>query len=272
MTNSLTVKEFQNILLGMMSEFHDFCEKNGLTYYMVGGTLLGAVREGGFIPWDDDVDFAMPRADYERFIRIYSGNLDLHCLKNDKKHMFPYVKLFHKETPLVRIDDETHGFHSDVFTKFDIYPIDGLGKTEAKAHKHLQKVSKKKHLLYINLTKGKSPSAIKRCICGVIRLLPSRQILRSIEGSMKKYPLEKSSYITRWREGGVTPNVIAKEIFGEPLLLPFEQYHFYAPRDYHAYLTSVYGDYTVRKQGGANLRHDAAKNDVAKKLADSLKK
>ena len=62
--------ELQQKLLNMLSWFHDFCEKNNLKYYILYGTLLGAIRHKGFIPWDDDIDVGMPRDDYEKFLKI----------------------------------------------------------------------------------------------------------------------------------------------------------------------------------------------------------
>ncbi len=270
MNQRFTIKEFQSVLLDMMTEFHRFCEKNGLTYYMVGGTLLGAVREGGFIPWDDDVDFAMPRDDYEKFIQIYEGTLALHCLQNDNEHMFPYIKLFNPQMPLITVDDEQYNFHSEIFVKFDIYPIDGLGNDARKATKRLKKISRKKHLLFLNLTKSKSKNLLKRFVLFFVRKLSPARILKSIDKAMQKYSVEKSMFLTRWREGGAKPNVIKKEIFGSPVLIPFENQNFYAPQDSHTYLSSVYGDYMIRKQSNTAPRHGVARNEIAKKLAQSI--
>ena len=64
------MNEMQSKLLDMMKWFHGYCEENGLRYYALGGTALGAVRHGGFIPWDDDLDVGMPRADYDRMISL----------------------------------------------------------------------------------------------------------------------------------------------------------------------------------------------------------
>ena len=66
----LSRAEVQKLLTEMLGQFADYCTRHGLRYYLVGGTLLGAVRHKGFIPWDDDVDVGMPRSDYERFLEL----------------------------------------------------------------------------------------------------------------------------------------------------------------------------------------------------------
>ena len=255
----------------MMEEFHRFCVENQLKYYMVGGTLLGAVREGGFIPWDDDVDFAMPRPDYERFIKEYRGGMRLKCMQNDKTHLFPYIKLFHEELSVVGIEDEQYDIHSKVFVKFDIYPIDGVGCDKSKALALMKRVRQRKQILYLNLTREKATGALKNIVLWGIRRIPSRIILRGIERKMKTHSYEKSTFLTRWREGGITANLVNRSVFGEPVLLPFEDHSFFAPQDYHEYLTKVYGDYMVRRQENSGLRHDTATNEMTVQLESYLK-
>ena len=267
----ITVKQLQEIFLGMMEEFHRFCEENQLKYYMVGGTLLGAVREGGFIPWDDDVDFAMPRPDYERFIKEYNGGMRLRCMQNDKTHLFPYIKLFHEELSVVGIEDEQYDIHSKVFVKFDIYPIDGVGCDKSRALALMKRVRQRKQLLYLNLTREKSKNTIKNLALWGIRHIPSRSLLKGIDRAMQTYSYEKSEYLTRWREGTPSANILNRSVFGEPVLLPFEDHSFFAPQEYDVYLTHVYGNYMERKRMDSGLRHDTSANDIARLFEKNLK-
>lgn len=80
---NVDIQEIHSVLLNMLIDFDTICRKHKLTYYMVGGTLLGAVRHNGFIPWDDDIDIGMPRPDYERFVNlaqtefpVFSSNME----------------------------------------------------------------------------------------------------------------------------------------------------------------------------------------------------
>lgn len=272
MSEALTMNEFHVLLFDMLTEFHEFCEKNDLKYYMIGGTLLGAVRFENFIPWDDDVDLAMPREDYERLAQIYEGSLSLHTYKNDRDHMFPYTKLFSKKSPLVRVKDEKFNIDGQCFAQIDLYPIDGLGDDREKAIAQLAAVKKQKRLLFLNLTTEKSKNPIKRVLLFFIRRMSPRRIIRRIDKKMQKHTVKASRYLTRWREGGVSPNAVPREVFGDPILIPFADKHFCAPADAHTYLTLVYGDYTVDKRCDEGLRHATTRNNIAEKMAEDLTK
>ena len=98
MIDELTIR-IQKKLIVMLAWFDTFCRENKLKYYAVGGTLLGAVRHHGFIPWDDDVDLAMPRKDYERLSRLMGTNEHNHYIletaySDDRSFCFPYMKLY----------------------------------------------------------------------------------------------------------------------------------------------------------------------------------
>ena len=93
------VRKYQLAQLELMRLMHELCDKLNLTYYLIGGTLLGAVRHGGFIPWDPDIDIAMPREDYEK-IREYFSQLDsdrylYQHYSTEKNHLFPAKKIDH---------------------------------------------------------------------------------------------------------------------------------------------------------------------------------
>lgn len=271
MRKKYTLKEVHELFLIMIQEYHEFCVKNNLTYYMVGGTLLGAIREKGFIPWDDDVDFAMPRDDYERFIRIYDGNFKLKCYKSDKKYFFPYLKLFHSDMPILSVCDSQYGIEGQMFLKFDIYPLDGVGTTIEQAQEVVRKVEFLKKMLYVNQSCDSSKNLLKKSVVKIIRMIPTSVYVRLIDKVMQHFSYDESAIITRWRMPNMINNVVKKDVFGKPELVEFESLQLFAPEKYDEYLKSVYGEYMTEKRENTGLRHDVNGNAVSEKLITNLK-
>ena len=133
---ALTLKETQGALLEILIKFDEICREHGLRYSLAYGTLLGAVRHKGFIPWDDDVDVAMPRPDYEKFYdMVQNGEIDLgerFVLSEDRgKHAFyPFLKLMDKTRPIKRWSQK-----EVPYLYIDIFPLDGAPKDEKKLKK-----------------------------------------------------------------------------------------------------------------------------------------
>ena len=272
MENSITIKQLHKLFLEMMEEFHSYCEQNNIDYVMVGGTLLGAARDKGFILWDDDVDFAMPRPDYERFLNIYNGKLKIEHYSKNKAYFFPYMKLFHENTPIVRVDDELYDVHEHVFLKFDIYPIDGVGCNRKKAERLASIIQKLRRIVYLNISEDKSSNLLKQVFIGCVRLIPSIWLIQLQDKLMSKYNYRESCFVTRWRMPDLKKNIVDKATFEPACLLPFEHFRLYAPSKYDAYLISVYGDYMKPKRENGGLRHGSTTNSVASKFSEYLKK
>jgi len=116
----------QFIMLRMLKYFDRLCADNDLSYSLEAGTLLGAIREGGFIPWDDDMDIFMPRPDYEKFIEIADSllppSIRLFSAQNDKAHYWPWIKL--RDTAGSELDEGMPCYKGSNGVFIDIYPID----------------------------------------------------------------------------------------------------------------------------------------------------
>lgn len=120
-------------ILEIYEAYRGICEKHGLRYYAIGGTLLGAVRHKGFIPWDDDFDVGMPRPDYERFIRAAQDELPTglswHSLENDEQHPYLFGKVKMDNDKEVRELHKATRLNLSQGVFIDVFPLDGLPST-----------------------------------------------------------------------------------------------------------------------------------------------
>ena len=120
-------EDMKVLALTMLKDVAKFCDDHNIKYYLCGGTLLGAVRHKGFIPWDDDIDIMMPRPDYLRFLELYNGTNPRYVVKgieNDDRYWRPFAKVFDLHTELDEPIYNVKGLTNHVF--LDVFPVDGI--------------------------------------------------------------------------------------------------------------------------------------------------
>lgn len=231
----LTLRERQLEYLRILKELDRFCTENNLRYYMGCGTLIGAVRHKGFIPWDDDLDVFMPRPDYKRMVGEYmSEDFSFHTIYNDKSHPYNFGRLCSHHVCSLINDTPTFNFG------IDVYVINGAPEQEEKKKQLINDtfshISKKERLA--RLYKRINRSDIK-WLSGLTAFFLNKELFRA-EHCFERFEYDKSNYI--WPYGG-GKLIMNKEYYGTPIKLEFEDGLFYAPEHYHEVLTLGYGDY-----------------------------
>lgn len=252
--NELDIKETQLVSLHILKIVSDICENNNFRYFLIYGTLIGAIRHHGYIPWDDDVDIMMPRPDYEKLLAYMKNHIDeypnLQVFNRDECSEYPYMITRISDSRYVIDMDNEKPYGMGVF--IDIYPYDGLGKTKEEALKYGLKGDRLSSLCYqstrkrfaIETTTSKLRKIIKFPVYLFAKLVGKdyfQKRLKELVG-LKRY--EDSEYIgcIVWLSGG-EKDIFPRKWFDEAIMMQFEKYSFRVPKYYDEILRHVYGDY-----------------------------
>jgi len=221
-----------------------------LRYYVIGGTALGAARHKGFIPWDDDIDVGMPRADYERLERLMetesAGRYVLETPHTEAEdYFYSCSKIYDTNTTLV----ENTRLRIKRGVYLDIFPLDGIGNSEEESARNYKPIQRKFNFLLARVTGiREGRSWLKNVAVRIAQIIPewivdNKKLLLSLEISRKKNDYDECLWVGgllgAWRFKEVMP----KEYFGEPTLYEFEKHAVYGPQQIDAYLTRSYGDW-----------------------------
>ncbi len=245
-------EKLKSIELYLLDEFVKICNKYNLQYYLVGGSALGAVRHNGFIPWDDDIDVALPREEYEKFLSVAKGELDeknifLQSYETDKKYINDFAKLRMNGTTFRENSCKKLKIHHGVY--IDIFPIDGYPENpkEIKRLEHKKKLSKyflSRH--YVLQEKPRRFRWLKLFVTWVaLGFKTDKQILKSLEKAYKKTSYKSASTVACFGGAWGKLEYCPKEHYGKGVLWEFEGRKVVIPELYDAYLTQKYNDYTI---------------------------
>lgn len=240
----MEIAELRSIQLDILREIDAFCRKHGIRYFLCYGSLIGAIRHKGYIPWDDDIDISMPRPDYERFVREFSSSRFVLLDKSrDKNHPYLYGKVSDPET----IVKENYDCPIEVGVNVDIFPIDGLPDDKKESDRLCEKLKKLRRMLEVKrLYVSKDRPLWKNIlhVSGKLILLPVPDccILRHIGKLQQRYPYENASWVADLNFGGKERRV-PKSLFERTVEVDFEGGKFWAPEGYDTWLRSIFGDY-----------------------------
>lgn len=242
MCTEYSAEEIHSRLLKMAKDFHRICVENNLKYYMLGGTMLGAVRHKGFIPWDDDMDFGMPREDYDRFVSISQRNLPEHYelmfFKNTANSPMHYAKFIDNRTTLVEASytNYVEGLYLDIF------PLDGAGDGSISDRIRTKQILWKQ-ILIMNHCTTRGKTGIRKILKKYAQTRNLDDLHESVEKLMTTKRLSESTLIANYLGAWAEKEIMPKEVMGMPTLYVFEDTEFYGPEDADGYLTRLYGDY-----------------------------
>lgn len=251
MANELT-RNLQLTELEILIELDRICKEEGLTYFLEGGTLLGALRHGGFIPWDDDVDVLMPREDYNRLIEVFrAGKLEgyhLQCIETDPGYWNFYAKLRKNGTKFVTKEERYVKSHQGVF--IDIFPIEGIKKEESKGIKKsdfLQPILRSVMIRRVHMTVQDS-SGKKEMVFKLLKALfaPFSNVTLQKFGNRFVVSRSKAEADAYYRAPITRGDKMMNRIWPFEKVYPvetlkFEGYEFTVFHDYHWYLEQLYG-------------------------------
>lgn len=246
----------QEVLLEMLKWFHAYCEKHALRYYALGGTMLGAVRHKGFIPWDDDLDIGLPRRDYEKLCRLMNRDRErageavpryvvetIHMGRKD--YLFPHAKIFDTTTTLVE--------HKKVPVRrglyLDLFPLDGTGNSKEESEKYFRRLALRLNILatrVCGVREGRS--FLKNAAVRAAHLIPDRlwddnRQMQRIDRLCASRSFEKCAYVANIYGIKRMREIMPKEYFSTPTLYPFEDMQIYGPELYDPYLRALFGDW-----------------------------
>ena len=244
----LNTEEIKKIELDILKEFHDYCEKEKLTYFMYYGTLLGAVRHQGYIPWDDDIDVCMFREDYDKLAEKFNNGrkdrLVFKCVENDDDYQHTMGKIMDMSTEVI----EPSRLKDKMGVYIDIFPMDYLPDDEKERAIVLEKQNKNRMMFLRNNKQLKHQKNFfkKIGLLGtklMVSLIGARKIAVRMNQTARQANNGKKSSLCGAFASYIDRELIPTKAFENKQLMDFEQYKFYAPIDSDRVLTDIYGDY-----------------------------
>lgn len=258
------LRKLQLILLDMLIEIDRICKKHSIRYCIIAGTLLGAVRHKAFIPWDDDLDIAMTRNEYERFRNVCMSELDernyfFQDNITDSYFLWGYGRLRCKNSEFIRVGQEHLKMKTGIF--LDVFPLDGVPDFPLARGLFTAYCFLLRKILYSHVGAVSDKSTVKRMMYGVLRNVPTQWVFKKLDHlhhygrkhntkyvRILTFPTPKNrpfGYLRKWYEN-----------IGE---IEFEGHLFPCVKDWEEYLTYKFGDYMTLPSEAERHGHPVSK-------------
>lgn len=244
----IVVGDMKKIQINILDLVAKYCNKENLRYFLAYGSLLGAVRHKGYIPWDDDIDILMPRPDYEKFVKNFNIDIEeykVYAHSNDPEYNLPFAKVSYNKTLLI---EKTDIKFDKIGINIDIFPIDGLPDSEIEQKKIVKSITMQRNLLNVKSISISSERLLYKNIILYLgkfffSLLNYRKIIEKINHKATMLSYDQSKYVgcLVWNYG--YKEIMTKNIFSNQTELEFEGKNYCVPGGYNEFLVNIYGDY-----------------------------
>lgn len=250
-----TLSEVQNIIWNIFKNVKAVLDENKIRYYMLGGTLLGAVRHHGFIPWDDDIDIGIERSEYDRFLSLVEAELppylQLVTYKNNADYHFYFSRIVDTRYQMLR-EGSLESRTEDVWV--DIFPLDGMPANALVRKCHMLRLlvlRARYHISCFERVNIKRPNRplheriiIKIVsITGIGRRADTKALLDKMDAALRKYSIMKTGWVVNALGQYKFKEMFPRSYYGKGKLYPFEDTELWGPENADAVLTQMYGDY-----------------------------
>lgn len=257
--------EVQEVILSIYKVVANICDNNNIPYYAIGGTCIGAIRHKGFIPWDDDLDIAIPIEHWDKFISLMQMNLPeeysiLTC-DSERFYHYPFAKICNKNTTFIeRFQYNIPKSYKGIY--IDIMPMSGFPENDIRREKFIRELSflvrcnKKRR--FPKHTFG-SLNGFLSCVLFMTigKIFPFNYFSKKYFKLLKSYPFSDSKYTGySWCPEWLPRLIFDKNLFSNGIYVPFEDTRIRVPENYHAYLSQQFGDYMTIPPEERRETHD----------------
>lgn len=248
--NALTLREHQLVMLKLLTAFDKFCDEHNLHYQITFGTLIGAIRHGGFIPWDDDADIVMPRPDYEKLLAFTDINDNIEIVSRYNNHgyyhPFAYANIVDKDTIMVE-ENIRKPTGKGVF--IDVFPVDGMSDDPKKRNLQMKKAKILQLLFACTVNKPRNNRFVHKFIHNVLyflgRFIGAHRLGNMIDKNARTYEYQTSNYVGCPSFWFRNPErfCFPKYVYDDEISVLFEGYNLKCSKYYDMVLTKTYGEY-----------------------------